>query len=471
MPGDCRLSGSRPEPGFPKVNPRVKPIHGLGRAWILPFAVGLGVWFVCALRSPALAQAARPSTPFLNLRQTALGYHGPDEDLAASGEIRIGWFGPTDDSHPLGADMWCAANLAIEEANAALSASSETLRAGVEPDPDRARESFRLIPRWAANPWGTGISQLARMIYEEQPIAVMGSVDSSATHLAEQIVAKANLPLVSPIATDKSLTLAGVPWMFSCAPSDLAIAQVLVGAILDEIGPKNSQLALLCATDHESRMTSQEVVRELARRQRPPAFRFEIPAGAHNVSRQLTALSNAAPAAVLIIASAEDSAGLLRRVRDLWPESANSAEGCSTPRVFGSQTMARRQFKDLAGAAAEGVYFPIIAEPDPSRSDAARFVEQFTALRKHPPDYTALLTYDATRLLLESIRRAGPNRARVRDALARASWDGIGGVIRFDGTGQNPRSDVQLAAWREGRLERLKPVGRPQQPTHLSLYE
>lgn len=446
-------------------------MHGLFWTWILPFGVGLGLWSVCVPQPLAQAQAARPSTPFLNLRQAALDYHGPNEDLAASGEVRIGWFGPTDDSHPLGTDMWCAANLAIDEANAALSASDDPSQSAVAPGSESLRERFRLVPRWAANPWGTGISQLARLIYEEQPIAVMGSVDSAATHLAEQVVAKANLPLVSPIATDKSLTLAGVPWMFSCAPSDLAIAQVLVGAILDELGPKDARLALLCATDHESRMTSQEVVREFSRRQRPPAFRFEFPTGAHDVSRQLAALSNAAPAVVLIIAGAEDSAGLLRRIRDLWPESANRAERCSTPRIFGSQTMARRQFNELAGAAAEGVWFPLIAEPDPSRGDAARFVERFTALRKHAPDYTALLTYDATRLLLESIRRAGPNRARIRDELARASWDGIGGVIRFDGTGQNPRSDVQLANWREGHLERLQPIGRPQQPTHLSLYE
>lgn len=451
------------------MNTRAEPAHGLFWTWILPFGVGLGLLFVCAPQPLARAQAARPSTPFLNLRQAALDYHGPNEDLAAPGEVRIGWFGPTDDSHPLGTDMWCAAHLAVDEANAALSASDDPSQSAVAPGSESLRERFRLVPRWAANPWGTGISQLARMIYEEQPIAVMGSVDSAATHLAEQVVAKANLPLVSPIATDKSLTLAGVPWMFSCAPSDLALAKVLVEGIL--AFEPNGRLALLCATDHESRMTSQEVVREFARRQRPPAFRFEFPAGAHDVSRQLAALSNAAPAAVLIIAGAEDSAGLLRRIRDLWPESANRAEGCSTPRIFGSQTMARRQFKELAGAAAEGVCFPLIAKPDPSHSDAAQFVERFTALRKHAPDYTALLTYDATRLLLESIRRAGPNRARVRDELARASWDGIGGVIRFDGTGQNPRSDVRMAIWREGRLERLQPIGRPQQPTHLSLYE
>ena len=82
------------------------------------------------------------------------------------------------------------------------------------------------------DPWGTGVSQLTRMVYDEQPLALLGSVDSATTHLAEQVVAKANLPLVSPIATDKSVTLAGVSWMFSCAPDEAAIARVLVDAVL-----------------------------------------------------------------------------------------------------------------------------------------------------------------------------------------------------------------------------------------------
>ncbi len=447
--------GASFEPGLPQVNKRVKPILGRLLTWHVSLAFGFALECLSAAEPLSLPQAAPPCTPFLNHRQASLDYHGPAEDMPASGEIRIAWFGPTDDSHALGADMWCAANLAIEEANAA-SAPSEALSSGVAPGAGSRCESFRLIPRWAENPWGTGVSQLARMIYEEEPIAVLGSVDSSTTHLAEQIVAKANLPLVSPIATDKSLTLAGVPWMFSCAPSDLAIAHVLVEGVLSELGPRGGRIALLCATDHESRMTSQEVVREFARRQRPPAFRFEIPTGAHNVSRQLNALSNGAPDAVLIIAGSEDSARLLLGIRGVWPSGVPGTEVRSAPRLFGSQTMARAPFKEMAGSAAEGVCFPRVAQVDTSRGDTARFTERFAALRKHPPDDTAFLTYDATRLLLDSIRRAGPNRARVRDELARAFWAGIGGVIRFDGTGQNTRADVQLATWHEGRLELVK---------------
>ena len=173
---------------------------------------------------------------------------------------------------PLTGDLWWAANLAVQEANARTSDFGPRTS-------DFLRLPFRLVARWAVDPWGTGVSQLTRMVYDEQPLALLGSVDSATTHLAEQVVAKANLPLVSPIATDKSVTLAGVSWMFSCAPSDAAIARVLVDAVLAGLTGRADKLVLLATTDHESRMTAREVLREFSRRQRPARFPLRRAAG------------------------------------------------------------------------------------------------------------------------------------------------------------------------------------------------
>ena len=400
---------------------------------------------------------AAPVAPFLNLRQTVLEYRGPEDAIPASGEIRIGWFGPTDGINPVAADAWWAARLAIEEGNAAPGVPVPLF--------------FRLVPCWANDPWGAGVSRLARMIYEEQPLALIGSFDSASTHLAEQIVAKANLPLISPIATDKSITLAGVSWMFACAPSDAAIAPVLVEGMISALPERSGRLALLATTDHESRMTTREVLRELVRRQHPPDFRFDVTPGAHEISRQLSALVDADPAAVLIIAGVEDSAKLVQAVRRLSGSSARPAPSRFSPLLFGGQSMARTSFREMAGLAGEEIYFPLLGAANPTNSNAAAFTERFTAERHHPPDYNALLTYDATRLLLEAIRQAGPHRGRVRSALVRLSpWQGIAGAIAFDGTGQNTRTNVSLATWRGGRIDSFTGPARAQ-TTHISLHE
>ncbi|MCL4178302.1 MAG: ABC transporter substrate-binding protein [Verrucomicrobia bacterium] len=418
-----------------------------------------------AINSPVPPPPSSP--PFLDLRQSTLDYHGPSEDFSGLTELRIGWFGSTNLADPLTGDLWWAANHAIQEANALITdhGLQTTFRIPrsefpLPPSafcllPSAFPVPFRLVPRWSIDPWGTGVSQLTRMVYEDQPIALIGSIDSATTHLAEQVVAKANLPLVSPIATDPSVTLAGVPWMFACAPSDVAVARVLVDAVLATLEGQQGRLALLTATDHESRMTTREVLREFLKRQRPPDFRFEVPPGAADITRQLSALADARPAVVLLIAGVEDSARLARAIRSLSAPTATHPSLYPAPPLFASQSAARTRFRELAGDAAEGISFPLLAAARGcTATDAARFTEAFLAAREHPPDDAALLTYDATRLLLEAIRQAGPNRDRVRAALAALSpWQGIAGVIHFDGTGQNTRTNLGMATLRNGCLE------------------
>jgi branched-chain amino acid transport system substrate-binding protein len=403
------------------------------RSWSLAALLCLA-----SLPNTSAAQSAdqNPAPRRPRLRDTTLGYNGPSDDLTNLTEIRIGWFGPSNLDDPLTGDLWWAANFALQEANTLPSDSRL-------PASDFLRLPFRLIPRWSVNPWGTGVSQLARMVYDEQPLALLGSMDSATTHLAEQVVAKAQLPLVSPIATDKSVTFAGVSWMFSCAPGDDAVARVLVEAVQAELKSPAGKTVLLATTDHESRMTAREVMSQLSRCGRRPDFRFDVPPDAADIAQQLQAAADARPAVVLIIAGVEDSARLTRAVR----------EKVGTATIFGGQSMGRRRFTELAGAAAEGVRFPLLFVPNPADANCTRFIERFKSEHQRAPDYTAALTYDAMRLLLEAIRRAGPNRARIREALAQLSpWPGIAGTIHFDGTGQNTRTDLCLGTIRNGAV-------------------
>ena len=447
--------------------------------------------------------------PYLRLRETTLGYTGAAEDFANLTEIRIGWFGPSDPADPLNGDFWWAADFAVREANETRPAPPDS---AVCPPSSAFRSlPIRLVARWAPDPWRAGVSLLARMVYDEQPLALLGSIDSASTHLAEQVVAKANLPLVSPLATDKTATLAGVSWMFACAPDDVAVARVLVGDVLAAFATitrqkgnsqmqdpaccrsllagdstpesrassllhsasmqapesddspsatenrqsksenRKSHIVLLATTDHASRMAAREVTRELSRHGVAPEFRFDLPPGVANADESLQGTAAAHPAAVIVIADAADSARLTRAVRERLGE---------VP-VFGGQTMGRTRFLELAGPAAEGVRFPLLFATDPSNQTAAAFTAHFAAERHHVPDYSAALAYDATRLLIEAIRRAGPNRALIREALVQLSpWSGIAGPITFDGTGQNLRSELCLGTVRNGAVVPLSP------PTH-----
>ena len=70
-------------------------------------------------------------------------------------------------------------------------------------------------------------------------------------------------------------------------------------------------------------------------------------------------------------------------------------------------------------------------------------------------DYTGLLTYDATELVIRAIREAGLNRAEIgRRLRSIVPATGESGPIAWDGLGRNTRQPT-LATIRSGRHQPL----------------
>jgi len=176
------------------------------------------------------------------------GRRGVDEIPSAHGDVLIGYFGPSDPADPEGGDMWRAARLAVEEANQ---------EGGYRGKP------FRLVPGWSENPWGTGVVQVTRMVFHHKVWAIVGGIDGPSTHLAEQVVAKARLTLIGPVSTDRSVNLANVPWMFSCAPGDHRLAEPLAAELAARCAGRT--FVVVSTDDHDPRMCTAELRKALDR--------------------------------------------------------------------------------------------------------------------------------------------------------------------------------------------------------------
>jgi ABC-type branched-subunit amino acid transport system substrate-binding protein len=219
---------------------------------------------------------------------------------------------------------------------------------------------------------------------------------------------------------------------------------VLAGGIGEALASQPGVLALVNATDHDSRQTAQALLRALGERDLTPARQLEFTPGGDTFEAQLRALEALDPTVLVLLAGAEDSARFLQGLqrRKLQPV------------IFGAPDMGRRVFGERAGAAVEGVRFPCLLAVAPEHlAELRRFQADFQSLVGHPADYAALQTYDAARLLIAAIRRAGPDRRAVRAALFELSpWSGLAGEIRFDGLGRNLRSVARLARIHDGRV-------------------
>ncbi|MHC4228439.1 MAG: ABC transporter substrate-binding protein, partial [Planctomycetota bacterium] len=362
---------------------------------------------------------------FFDARTRQTRYAGPGrQNLPPANvkEVLIGYFGPDKPSDPEGDDMYHAACLAIEQANQV---------GGYNGVP------FRLVQGWSDNRWQSGAAEVVRMAYTHKVWAIVGGIDGPSTHVAEQVVAKARLALLSPGSTDKTVNLANVPWMFSCLPGDHLQVPVLAQAIAAHAG-KNPFL-LVSSVDHDSHLLTVELNKSFVQRRMAPRYHFEFKPGRKDYSRLAEKIVQAEAHTLVLIAAAEESAQLICAVREKGFEGS----------VFGGPHMGSRSFLEKAGKTAEGVIFPLLYTPG---KESGSFEEEFACRSGNRPDYLAAHTYDSVSLLIAAIRKAGLNRPRICDAVRELSpWPGVTGSIRWDSLGGNSRA-VGLGTVRAGRV-------------------
>lgn len=384
------------------------------------------IFILVALSSMIWAGDKRTSREvYSDLRTRQTEYAGPGRQVSPPADVKevlIGYFGPNEPSDPRGGDMWNAASLAIEKANRA---------GGYNGMP------FRLVAGWSENPWGTGVTEVARMAYVHKVWAVIGGIDGPSTHLAEQVVAKARLTLLAPASTDKTVNLANVPWMFSCLPADHLQAPVLAQAIASQAGGKS--FILVSAVDHDSHLFTVELIKAFALHKLTPSYHYEFKPGTKSINELVDKIAQAKNHSLVVIADAADSARIVSAVRQ------KGFEGL----VFGGPCMGRQTFIEHAGDAAEGAVFPLLYTHG---KESISFEKIFAARFGKKPDYLAAHTYDAVNILIAAIRKAGLNRALIRDAVSESSpFKGVTGAIKWDPLGANERP-VCLGTVRDGRV-------------------
>jgi branched-chain amino acid transport system substrate-binding protein len=376
------------------------------------------------------SQKTASQKAFFDAGEHQASYTGPgrhDQTPADIKEVLIGYFGPGTFTDPQAGDMWRAASLAVEQANQ---------------DGGYKGLPFRLVAGWSQNPWGSGVKEVARMAYVHKVWAVIGGIDGPSTHLAEQVVAKARLTLLSPASTDKTVNLANVPWMFSCLPADNLQAPLLAEAVYSNLGSKSFILA--SATDHDSHIFAAELTGSFIKHKINPSYHFEFKPAERDFTPLVQKIISADAEALVVIAGANDSAGLIWAVR----------EKNFTKLIFAGPHAGRSRFLIEAGRAAENVIFPLLYVPGES---SETFEKNFTHRFGNPPDYLAAHTYDAANLLISAIRKAGLNRTRICDEVRNLSpWQGVTGQIHWDGLGRNTRP-VVLGTYKNSRIVTYQP--------------
>ncbi len=352
-------------------------------------------------------------------RSEPASYHGPSTPLrlSAKQEIPIGFFGPNPSSTSKDQGPWLCAQQAIEEINQKKELNGNRLL---------------LLPAWSENPWGAGVSQMARMTYEHNIWAWLGSVNGHATHLAEQVVTKARLPLLDFGSTDDSVNNADVPWALSVLPGDRQIAKALVHTLVKQ---KRTQMILLSSLDHDSRFLTEEVLKELRKQHLTPTLHLHL-----NSNHSTTAQVLEQPIRnFVILAKPLEAISFLKS----WKTKGSPAT------FFGGPGFLEESFLRSSQEWDQNFYVPLLTEFTPKQK---AFEEAFFKKHGFRADTRSMATYDTIHLLARALLKNPTTHTQLLQLLQNGpDFSGITGRIRWNSFGRNDR-EVKMGTLRNGKI-------------------
>jgi ABC-type branched-subunit amino acid transport system substrate-binding protein len=274
--------------------------------------------------------------------------------------------------------------------------------------------------------WGSASDEAVKMAYDEKVWAIFGSISSESTHIALRVALRAELPVVSSANSDPTVPETTIPWYVGTMQDDRQQYLTLARHIYTELGLK--RVAVLRASSRYGRFGLPKFLDASRRLGHPVVMEQIFQPGDTDYSKQLRVIRNSRPDAVFLIGDELEAAAILKQMR---------AAGMKQ-RVFGAfRTLGDTLLKE-AGDAAEG--FEAVYPYDPTRSDSRwlDFNKRFENRFHEKPEQFASMAYDTMNMLLDSICKAGLNRARIHDALADVEeYDGVTGRMVFDPNGKN----------------------------------
>ncbi len=281
-----------------------------------------------------------------------------------------------------------------------------------------------------------------RLIQSDQVLAIVGPSQSGETLAIIPIVEKAQVPLVSCAAAVK-ITEPVKKWVFKTPQTD-AMAVDRIFRVLKKRGIQKIAAVVVANAFGEAGLEQMKKQVGAAGLRIVAEEKFQ-PTDT-DMTTQLTRIKGTPAQAVVCWGTNPGPAKVAANMKDL---------GMTIP-LFQSHGVANQAFIDLAGKAAEGVMFPagklLVAESlpdtDPQKKVLLQYKEAFSKKYNKNPDTFGGHASDAINMVVDALRKSGPDRAKLRDELEKTrNFVGIGGVFNMspeDHNGLTPEAFVMV---------------------------
>lgn len=340
--------------------------------------------------------------------------------------VKIGHVGPlTGGIAHLGKDNENGARLAIDEANAA------------GPMIGGQKVKFELVAEDDQGDPKVG-NTVAQKLVDAKVAGIVGHLNSGTTIPASAIYNQAGIPVISGSATNPTFTEQGFKVAFRVVARDdqqgPAIANYLLQnkpktvAIIDDATAYGEGLA------NEVEKTMKAAGVKVLPREKGTDKTVDWKA-------VLTKVKGKSPDAVFYGGMDATGGPLVKQARELNMKAQfGFGDGACTDKMG-----------ELAGAAAEGMVCSQAGIP--VQAAGAKFLAAYKAAFKIDPILYSPFTYDAAKLLIAAMEKAGSaDPAKYLPALAASNFDGASGNIQFDAKGDRKDAEITIFTLKDGKV-------------------
>jgi len=354
---------------------------------------------------------------FSSLAASLLTLTACEKKGSGSNEILIGEFGAmTGGTATFGQSTHKGVMLAVEEANDGGGILGRKIKVITEDDQGKPEEAQTAV---------------TKLINKDRVSAILGEVASSNSLAAAPVAQQNRIPMVTPASTNPKVTQVG-DYIFRMCFIDPFQGRVMAKFARNTL--KLDKVAILRDIKSDYSMgLADYFIKAFTEAGGTIVADESYSAGDKDFSAQLTSLKDKNPPAIFVPGYYTEVGLIARQARKLGVHSV----------LMGGDGWDSEKLWEIGGDALNGGYFSNHYSVDNPSPMIQGFVTSFKNRWHETPDAMAALGYDATKILIDAIRRAGSDDPKaIRDSLATTrGFSGITGNITLD-----PNRDAIKAA-------------------------
>ncbi len=304
---------------------------------------------------------------------------GADEPL------KIGVYGPlSGDAAMVGQTMVEGVQLATKQINEAGGIDGRMIELVIEDDEQSPK---------------VAVSAVNKLVYNDEVMAVIGTVNSSCTLASMEVTQDAEIPHITPISSGASITNVGNPWIARIQASDLLQAGAITRYAVDDLRAK--KIGLLYQSDDYGSGAMEVIVQVLK-----DEYGMELVANeafesnALDMTPQLLSVQKAGAEVLIIWTMYQQGALIAKQARDL---------GITAP-IMGGGGLTNKKLYELGGDAVVGLVNSqtFFADKSKASPSAAAFIDAFEKEYGRTPDSNNAMAYDSMIIMAEGLKYAAP---------------------------------------------------------------